>query len=447
MFGSQSSVRSSVRVTRRPGGESSHIDGIFGFDRRPSAAAPAPAEPSAKPAADAATSTDGLEGLASSFFSMGLNTLKIPMSLHAENRFRLLNAFSGSDVPRNSFILLEGARDVPHHSEDTDYPFKQESYFLWAFGVAEPDFNGLIDVDERRAILFCPRFPQEYAVWMGKIQPPSHFRDKYGVDEALYADELDSYLAARDPSALYVLKGLNTDSGRYVKPASFPGIEKYRVDDGRLFPVATECRVVKSAKEIEVMRYVCKVSSEAHTEVMKWVRPGAMEYQAESIFLHECYSRGGCRFTGYTCICCAGETGAVLHYGHAGAPNNRPIADGDMCLFDMGAEYHGYTADITVSFPASGKFSADQRLVYGAVLAAVKAVEAAVKPGVSWPEMHRLAERTMLEALAKGGLLKARPPPPRPAPLRPAPPRFAPPTPGPPRPGLARPSSSPRLAL
>lgn len=86
-------------------------------------------------------------------------------------------------------------------------------------------------------------------------------------------------------------------------------------------------------------------------------RPGVSEFQAESEFLHHSYSVGGCRHVSYTCICGTGDNSAILHYGHAGAPNNAVLKDGDMCLFDMGANYGGYAADITCSFPANGKFT------------------------------------------------------------------------------------------
>ena len=65
----------------------------------------------------------------------------------------------------------------------------------------------------------------------------------------------------------------------------------------------------------------------------------------------------------YTCICGSGHNSAVLHYGHAGAPNDKKIQSGDMLLLDMGAEYHGYSSDITCSFPANGKFTEEQKIV------------------------------------------------------------------------------------
>uniref|UniRef100_A0A0V0J5S1 Xaa-Pro dipeptidase n=1 Tax=Schistocephalus solidus TaxID=70667 RepID=A0A0V0J5S1_SCHSO len=104
--------------------------------------------------------------------------------------------------------------------------------------------------------------------------------------------------------------------------------------------------------------------------------------------------------------CLRGCDCAVLHYGHAGTPNERLIEDGDMCLFDMGGEYYCYCSDITCSYPVNGKFTADQRLIYEAVLSAVNAVLSCLRPGVHWPNMHRLAERKILESLVAGGLLQ-----------------------------------------
>ncbi|KAK2919754.1 hypothetical protein Q8A73_001958 [Channa argus] len=101
-----------------------------------------------------------------------------------------------------------------------------------------------------------------------------------------------------------------------------------------------------------------------------------------------------------------GHNSSVLHYGHAGAPNDKTIMDGDMCLFDMGGEYYCYTSDITCSFPANGKFTPDQRAVYEAVLKSSRAVMAAIKPGVKWSDMHRLADRVHLEELVKIGILR-----------------------------------------
>ncbi|KAL0279124.1 UNVERIFIED_CONTAM: hypothetical protein PYX00_000741 [Menopon gallinae] len=186
----------------------------------------------------------------------------------------------------------------------------------------------------------------------------------------------------------------------------FDGMHSFCINYTLLFPVITELRVYKTKKEIEVLRYVNKVSSDAHKMVMKRVRPGLMEYQCESIFLDYCYFTGGSRHVAYTCICASGHNSGVLHYGHAGAPNDKKIQDGDICCFDMGCSYFGYASDITCTFPANGKFTEDQKFIYNTVLCGRAKVYEIAKPGVSWVDCHRAACEEMLLCLKKGGLLQ-----------------------------------------
>ena len=355
-------------------------------------------------------------GVGSAYFWQGGGTLPVPMALHATNRARLDAAFKNDgvanlDVPANAHILLQGGAATTRYDSDNEPLFRQESFFQWAFGVSEPDCYGAIDCATGRATLFVPRLPEEYAVWMGEIHAPGFFREKYGVDDCRYADELDGFFeaaeaAASAPAVLYTLHGMNTDSGNYAAPAEFAGLEKYRVDNGRLFPLIVELRVFKTEAELAVLRYVADVSCRAHMEVMRQCAAGLREYQCEALFQQYVYFNGGCRNCAYTCICAGGRNGATLHYGHAGAPNSSLIKDGDMCLFDMGAEYHCYTSDITCSFPANGTFTPDQAAVYSAVLAAVEAVEAAMRPGTMWADMHRLAWRVMMGHMLAMGVLQ-----------------------------------------
>jgi len=341
-------------------------------------------------------------------YSLGLETHPVPMAMFRENRERLIARFekSAEGTPEGSVVLLRGGKAKTRHETDHEHLFRQESFFHWTFGVADPDCFGAIDLKRRRAILFIPRLPAEYAVWMGKIASCEDYTARYEVEETYYVDEIDAVLSKLNTKIIYTLHGLNSDSGNYAKPATFPGIEKYRVDNGRLWPEMVECRVIKTPMELDVLRYVCRISSEAHVAVMKQCKPGMMEYQLEALFQHEVYSRGGCRHVAYTCICGSGHHGSILHYGHAGAPNDKQLADGDLMLLDMGGEYQCYGADITCSYPANGRFTEKQKVVYNTVLAAQQAVFAAMKPGVAWMDMHALAYRTTLQELARHGLVK-----------------------------------------
>ncbi|KAL2534287.1 Metallopeptidase M24 family protein [Abeliophyllum distichum] len=308
-----------------------------------------------------------------------LSPPEVPMELHVMNREKLLKSLiqhlSISSRPLQGFVFLQGGEEQTRHCTDHIELFRQESYFAYLFGVREPGFYGALDIATGDSILFAPRLPDEYAVWLGEIKPLSYFKERYMVSTVYYTDEItkvlhQQYQGSGNP-LLYLLHGLNTDSNNFSKPADFEGID----------------------------------NSEAHVEVMRKTKVGMKEYQLESLFLHHTYMYGGCRHCSYTCICATGDNSAVLHYGHAAAPNDKTLQDGDMALLDMGAEYHFYGSDITCSFPANGKFTRDQSLIYNAVLRAHNAVISSMRHGVRWVDMHKLAEKTILESLKEGGLL------------------------------------------
>jgi Xaa-Pro dipeptidase len=341
-----------------------------------------------------------------SHFSMGLDTFRVPMSMHRDARARLVERLRRRGVADSAVVLLEGGAQPYKYDTDRELLFQQESFFQYLFGVKEPGFFGAVEVGSGRSWLFMPRLPHEWAVWMGEILPPEHFRDDYEVDEVRHVDSVAESLRALKPDVLLLLEGRNTDSGRMVRPASFPGIESFRTDVSILHPELVECRVIKSDDELALLAWVNGIASEAHVEVMRRCRPGVAEYQLEAVFLHEIYTRGGCRFSAYTCICGCGPHSGILHYGHQGAPNDAVLRDSQMFLNDSGAQYHGYASDITCSYPVNGRFTADQRAIYEAVLAANRAVQAAMRPSVSWPDMHRLAERVITEHLRDVGLVR-----------------------------------------
>jgi len=340
------------------------------------------------------------------YFNLGNNTHVVPMSMHQENRVKVMEEIRATfpDL-NNAMVVLQGGKSS--HRNDTDHEplFRQESYFQYMFGVKEPNWFGVLDITSQKSYLFIEKLNPTYAWWMGTIHPPEHWKKVYEVDDCFYVDELSNKLETFGCNNILILHGLNTDSENIMEGASFPGIDKFTVDKDILFPILSQARVIKTQKEIELMRYVCKISAEAHVLVMKSAKAGMMEYEMESLFRHHVYSKGGCRQVGYSCICCSGNKGAILHYGHSSAPNSKAINKGEMLMFDMGGEYHCYTADISRSWPIDGKFTEDQRQIYQTVLDAQQAVMDSMKPGVCWREMHRLADRVICTRLKEFGFL------------------------------------------
>ena len=328
-----------------------------------------------------------------------------------DNRQRLVQRFK-TDNPdiKEGIIFLDGGKQTSRYSSDTDNVFRQESFFMWAFGVRDADIYGAIDVATGRSYLFVPQFPDAYTIWFGEIRKEEHYLRDYNVDEVYFEDDIAQFFTARKDlgQKIYRLKGMNSDSKITHAAAEHPNLAKLDLpyEDTKLWHSFVETRVIKSEDELEVMRYATKISSDAHKEVMKQIRPGWMEYQAEALFQYHCYDKGGMREVAYTCISATGANAAILHYGHAGEPNTRLTKDGDMCMFDMGGEYCCYAADISCSYPINGKFTDDQKLIYTAVYNAWKAVLDNSKAGVQWPDMHKLAEVEILKVLKENNLIK-----------------------------------------
>ena len=229
----------------------------------------------------------------------------------------------------------------------------------------------------------------------------------YEVDEVLYVDEMESWLVEQEASTLLLLEGKNSDSGSMFVPPKLPNPPaNLTVDTSILFPILANQRVYKTDAELALMKHVSKVTSLSHVATMRTIKPGMMEYQAEATFHHYAYFNYGCRNFAYTAICACGPDPAVLHYGHAGAPNDRKINDGDMALMDMGAEYHCYASDITCSWPVNGRFTDSQKIIYGGVLEAQRKVYEILKPGTSWVDCHRAAEKAILAAMVSLGVLR-----------------------------------------
>ncbi|KAG2491924.1 hypothetical protein HYH03_009659 [Edaphochlamys debaryana] len=339
-------------------------------------------------------------------YHMGPGTLRISRkALHGKIREKLvekLRAVLPED--KRGLVFLEGGKETHLYTSDGEPLFRQEAYFHYLFGVQECDWTGAICLKTGKAMLFMPRLPESYAVWMGRLKGPEEIKAKYAVDAVHFQDEAAEVVRGLAPPCLHVLRGKNTDSGLDVKPPA-PPVEGLPLEEEALFEAITECRVFKTPEEVEVIRYANRIGSEAHIAMMRAARPGLMEYQLESTFLHHCYNKGGSRSAMYTPIAASGPNAAILHYGHAAAPNDRQMQAGDLSLLDCGCDYYLYGSDITTTWPVDGKFTPEQRAVYEAVLKAQRAVLAAMKPGVMWPDMQDLAYRVILEGLADAGLL------------------------------------------
>lgn len=343
------------------------------------------------------------------YFCGGEGAPLVPMAMHRGHREKLceqLRKRAEFGSGEGLVIFLAGGKERSIYDTDVEWEFRQESNFQYLFGVKEPGCLAFLRVTDARSILLVPRLAQVYETWMGPIKPPAWFQRAYNVDEVGYLEDAVGILKELGAKTLLTYKGTNRDSGLELETPTFDGIDNFTVGDTgsrALWDVLGECRLAKSPEEIKLLQYVNDVSSSAHIAVMRAIKAGQREYLSEATFRYQASIRA-CNRTGYNCICPAGPRNAILHYGHPAEPNAELIEQGSLTLHDMGAAYHCYTADVTVTFPVSGTFTEEQRIVYDAVWEATLAVEKAVRPGVSYKAMHRLAQRTLLSEMKAAGL-------------------------------------------
>jgi Xaa-Pro aminopeptidase len=163
-----------------------------------------------------------------------------------------------------------------------------------------------------------------------------------------------------------------------------------------------QLRGIKQPEEIALMEKVINMSVEGHNRVIRTIQPGMHEYDAQALMEYEFKSRGS-EYVGYPSINGSGANSCILHY----ETNQRTLQDGDLLLNDCGAEYHGYSADVTRTIPVNGKFSPEQKIIYELVLAAQDAAFAVCKPGNQFSDPHNAALKVITAGLKELGIIQS----------------------------------------
>jgi Xaa-Pro aminopeptidase len=159
-------------------------------------------------------------------------------------------------------------------------------------------------------------------------------------------------------------------------------------------------RLIKDRSELDLMRRAAKITAEAHVRAMRECRVGAYEYELEAALSHT-YRKSGARRHAFEPIVASGANCTVLHY----VENDKIINDGDLVLIDAGCEFEYYDADVTRTFPANGRFTAEQRRIYEIVLSAQLAAIEMAKPGNTFNQVHDKACEVLVEGMIECGLL------------------------------------------
>lgn len=308
-------------------------------------------------------------------------------------------------------IALVSAAPQATRSNDTEYPYRQNSDFFYLTGFEEHDaVLALIPGREQgEAVLFCQERDKTRELWDGILLGPERAAEALQVDDAFPINDIDEilpgliegrervyYAMGRDPKFdQRVTDWVNTIRSRVRTGAHPPG--EFMVLDHLLH----EMRLIKSAQEVELMAKAAQISARAHERAMLACRAGLHEYSLEAELVYE-FMRSGARAPAYNSIVASGANACILHY----VTNRDPLQDGDLVLIDAGCEYYGYASDITRTFPVNGRFSEEQKALYNVVLEANLAAIDAVRPGAVWDDPHAVSVRIITEGLVRLGLLE-----------------------------------------
>ena len=296
-----------------------------------------------------------------------------------------------------------------NRSNDTDFRFHPEVNFWYLTGFPEPDAALLlapdgITVDGKRVtelLVVNDRDPAQ-ETWTGYRFGPERAASRLGVEMAVSNKRFAEMLKAVGSAP--ILKGLeiNAPSG----PVAIMGRMADEAATGRDRPGGlagqlARMRAVKSPAEIGFLKRAVAATVVGHREAIRTCEPGMREYDLQAV-VEYAFARGGCESVGYNSIIGAGPDSCTLHY----EADRRPIEKGEMICMDVAGEYHGYSADVTRSFPAGGTFSKEQRTIYDLVLAAQDAGIAACRPGAPFRATHDAARKVLLDGLTRLGIVK-----------------------------------------
>ena len=329
----------------------------------------------------------------------------IPLREFAQRRQRLIEQMAPDS------IAIVSAAPERTRSRDTQHPYRQDSDFHYLTGFDEPHaVLALIPGREHgESVLFCKERDPAKELWDGLLLGPDGAVSTLGMDDAFPISDIDDILPGLIEGRSRVYYSIGRDAAFDTRVMEWVNSIRSKVRNGARPPgefVALEhtlhdMRLFKSAAELKVMEQAAAISAEAHIRAMQRAHPGLREYQLEAELLH-CFMDHGARSPAYPSIVGSGGNACILHY----IENNGLLREGELVLIDAGCEYQGYAADITRTFPVTGKFSAEQKAVYEIVLAAQEAAIAAVKPENHWNQPHEAAVEVLCQGMLDLGLLQ-----------------------------------------
>ncbi|GEO06403.1 Xaa-Pro aminopeptidase [Adhaeribacter aerolatus] len=303
------------------------------------------------------------------------------------------------------------SNDIMPTNADGTMAFRQSSDLFYLSGVDQEESILLLFPDAKdvkhHEILFVRETNDHILTWEGYKLTKDEAREVSGIKTIYWTSEFKQVFNALMAEAENVYLNTNehlravieveTRDARFLKwcRETYP-LHQYH----RSAPIMHHLRAVKSDIEIELIKKACRITEKAFLRLLKFIKPGVMEYEIEAEIVHE-FIRNRSRGPAYGSIIASGANACILHY----VDNFRECKDGDVVLMDFGAEYANYAADLTRTVPVNGKFTPRQREVYNSVLHVLKTARNMLVPGNTLDQYHSFVGTVMENELIKLGLL------------------------------------------
>jgi Xaa-Pro aminopeptidase len=335
-----------------------------------------------------------------------MKNLPLNPELFRTNRRRFVER-----MEKNSVAIFVSNDETPVNG-DAIYRYKTNSDLYWLSGITQEDSMVILFPDNPdpkfREVLVLVRPNELKEKWDGKRLRMKEAQDLSGMKTIVWLDSLDGLLQ----TWIHLADTIYLDTNENDRKASLVRTRDYRYVDEmksryplhryeRAARIMRDLRGIKTALEIEVMQQAIDITENTFRRLLKFIRPGVMEYEIEAEIVHSFLSQ---RATGeaYGSIIASGDRARTLHY----VSNNQECRDGELILMDFGAEYGGYNADLTRTVPVNGKFTRRQKTVYNACLHLHDYAKSLLKPGITIVEYTEKVGEEATKQFLKIGLLK-----------------------------------------
>ena len=331
--------------------------------------------------------------------------LPIDSNLFKKNRSKFV-----SQMLPNS-IAVFNSNDIFSTGADSTLPFYQHRNIFYLSGVDQEEsilvLNPNANDPAHKEILFLKETNDHIAIWEGAKLNKDQAKSSTGIQSIYWLDEFETIFSKLMTNVDKVYFNNNNHYRKAVEmqtredrfliwlKSNYP---KHKIEYS--FPIMEKLRGVKEPEEIELIQKACDITEKGFRRVLKFLKPGVMEFHVEAEYSHE-FLRNRSKGFAYTPIIASGYNACVLHYIN----NNMQCKDGDMLLMDVGAEYANYSSDMTRTIPVNGRFTDRQKSVYQAVLNVKNEASKMLIPGTLWEEYHVEVGKLMTSELISLGLL------------------------------------------